>query len=177
MPFVRIPKRKRGTINTEGEKMAETSAFDTGELVYYRMLFSKKWVHTIGVAQFCEENKCFWILDNIASYIPALNSMSHGMTVDYLLIAEVVAKDGKAIMRVKQEKGRIGNGGTLVIHENGDEEHVDLVSDDTHDVLIQQNISFTDLKDGAYTIWAICENGTGDYSPEANTVVLMPDEY
>ncbi len=121
---------------------------------YYRFSpFAQKWVATSGVMNLCERNACYWVLDIIASYVPEL---AKGKGIDYFLIVTVeVNPDQSCRFTIKQE-GRDGDG-------------------DSYRILITQDIDYTDLKENL-KFWAINES-PGDYNPNAQTVVLLPDEY
>jgi len=123
--------------------------------MYYRFNpFAKNWIATSGVMNYCERNKCFWVLDTLASYVPTL---AKEKGVDYCLIVTVeVSPDQKAVFKITQEEH--------------DEE-----GNSADKTLIRQDIDYTDLKEGL-KFWAINET-SGSYDPTAQTVVLLPDEY
>ncbi len=122
--------------------------------VYYRFSpFAKNWIATGGIMAHCERNKCFWVLDTLASYVPMLVKQKG---VDYFLIVTIdVNPDQTAVFTIKQE-GHDGDG-------------------DIYRVLVRQELEYTDLKDNL-KFWAINES-PGDYDPSAQTVVLLPEEY
>ena len=119
---------------------------------YYRFSpFAKKWLATSGVMDHCEANRCYWVLDTLASYVPEL-AKKKGM--DYFLIMEVEVKPDKtAIFTISQESR----------------------TDDDYITLICQALDYTDLKE-SLKFWAINESA-GDYDPACQTVVLLPEEY
>lgn len=121
---------------------------------YYRFsLLAKNWIATSGVMNRCEQNRCFWVLDTLASYVPTL-AKTQG--VDYFLIVQVeVSADQTAVFTIKQED-----------HDKGG---------DRYRVLVRQEIEYTDLSKNL-TFWAINESA-GDYNPACQTVVLLPEEY
>ena len=56
------------------------------------------WAATSGIMNFVDENKCYWLLDIIASYTPELKD------ADYLKIITVDLKDGhRAFFKVTDE--------------------------------------------------------------------------
>ena len=114
--------------------------------------FAKRWIATYGVMAHCEEHRCYWVLDALASYVPDLNQRDG---VDYFLIVKVtVNPDQTAVFTIEQEDPEEG-------------ENV---------VLIRQELDYTDLKE-SLTFWAICESSGREYDPKAQTVVLLPEEY
>jgi hypothetical protein len=117
---------------------------------YYRFSpFAMGWVATSGIMNYCQAHQCFWVLDSLASYIPALAKLDN---VNYFLIVQVEVKpDQSTLFTIQQE------------------------AEDGYRVLVQQMIEFTDLKD-SWKFWAINEN-PGAYDPECRTVVLLPTEY
>ncbi len=123
--------------------------------VYYRFSpFTKHWIATGGVMAYCERNKCFWVLDTIASYVPTLAKRKG---VDYFLIVTVEVKpDKSAVFTIQQEE-------------------YDQEGNHHYKTLIQQDIEYTDLTEGL-KFWAINET-SGAYDPMAQTVVLLPEEY
>ena len=55
--------------------------------MYYRISpFAKNWIATSGVMNHCERNRCYWVLDTLASYAPEL---AKRQGVDYFLIVRV----------------------------------------------------------------------------------------
>lgn len=123
--------------------------------MYYRFSpFAKNWIATSGVMNFCEQNRCYWVLDTVASYVPTLAKRKN---VDYFLIVtvEVNSEDKTALFTIKQEiRDALTEG---------------------EEVLIRQAIEYTDLTE-SLKFWAINES-YGDYDPKNQTVVLLPDEY
>ena len=116
--------------------------------------FVKNWIATSGVMNFCERNQCFWVLDTLASYVPALAKHKN---VDYFLIVtvEVNQEEETAVFTIKQEiKDALTEG---------------------EEVLIRQAFDYTDLKTDL-KFWAINES-PGNYDPNNRTVILLPDEY
>jgi hypothetical protein len=120
---------------------------------YYRFSpFAKQWLATSGVMNHCEQHRCYWVLDTLASYVPEL-AKKKGM--DYFLIVQVEVKPDKtAVFTVCQESS------------NQDDEYI---------TLVQQNLEYTDLKE-SLKFWAINESA-GNYDPTCQTVVLLPEEY
>jgi hypothetical protein len=120
--------------------------------MYYRISpFAKNWIATSGVMNHCEQNRCYWVLDTLASYAPEL---AKRQGVDYFLIVRVeVHPDQTADFIIEQEDPELG----------------DPV------VLIRQELEYTDLKQ-SLKFWAINESA-GDYDSRCNTVVLLPEEY
>lgn len=123
--------------------------------MYYRFSpFAKNWIATSGVMNHCERNRCFWVLDAVASYVPTLAKRNG---VDYFLIVSVeVNPDKTALFTIKQEK-----------HDRQGNHH--------YKTLIRQELEYTDLKE-SLTFWAINESA-GAYDPACQTVVLLPEEY
>lgn len=121
---------------------------------YYRFSpFAQRWLATSGVMSFCERNKCYWVLDTLASYVPQL---ARTKGVDYFLIVTVeVNPDQTALFTIKQE--------------NQDEDG------DSYRTLITQAFDYTDLKENL-KFWAINESA-GNFNPNNQTVVLLPEEY
>lgn len=119
---------------------------------YYRFNpFAKNWVATSGVMNTCERERCFWVLDALASYVPQL---AKAQSVDYFLIVKVaVNTDQTGVFTIEQEEP-----GTAV-----------------HRVLIRQELDYTDLKE-SLKFWAINQS-PGAYDPACQTVVLLPEEY
>lgn len=98
---------------------------------YYRFSPFCSWIATSGIMNQCEECKCFWILDVVASYVPQLAK------ADYLKIIEVklnkASGDGE------------GQGALFTVH------------DEINGELVRQEIQFTDLeKDVKW--WAITDD-------------------
>ncbi|MDX2086046.1 MAG: hypothetical protein SFZ03_11745 [Candidatus Melainabacteria bacterium] len=121
---------------------------------YYRFSpFAKNWIATSGIMNHCEQNRCFWVLDALASYVPTLAKRKD---VDYFLIVTVeVNPDQTAVFTIKQEiRDALAEG---------------------EEVLIRQAIDYTDLKE-TWKFWAINET-SGAYDPACQTVVLLPEEY
>lgn len=119
---------------------------------YYRFSpFAKRWIATSGVMNHCEKNRCFWVLDTLASYV---STLARTQGVDYFLIIQVeVNPDQTGVFTIEQE-------------EPGTTEHR---------VLVRQELDYTDLKT-PLKFWAINES-SGAYDPACQTVVLLPEEY
>jgi hypothetical protein len=122
---------------------------------YYRFSpFAQKWVATSGIMNHCEENRCYWVLDTLASYVPELANKPN---VDYFLIVQVeVNPDKTGVFTIQQEM------------QNQDDET-------GYITLFRQELDYTDLKE-SWKFWAINESA-GDYDPACQTVVLLPEEY
>lgn len=122
---------------------------------YYRFSpFAKNWIATSGIMNHCETNRCFWVLDTLASYVPTL-AKTQG--VDYFLIVQVeVSPDKTAVFTIQQEE-----------HDQEGNTH--------YKTLIRQDLDYTDLKE-TWKFWAINET-SGAYDPACQTVVLLPEEY
>ena len=74
-----------------------TMIYET-EKLYQFSPFTKAWVATSGIMNFVDENKCYWLLDIIASYTTELKN------ADYLKIITVELKDGRrAVFKVTDE--------------------------------------------------------------------------
>ena len=119
---------------------------------YYRFSpFAKRWIATSGVMNHCQLHRCFWVLDNLASYVAELAKKKH---VDYFLIVHVEVNPDKTAVFTIQQEAR---------HDEG------------YITLVRQVLDYTDLKE-SWTFWAINES-SGNYDPACQTVVLLPDEY
>lgn len=126
---------------------------------YYRFSpFAQNWIATSGVMNHCERHKCFWVLDTLASYVSTLNQAQRNKhPIDYFLIVQVEVKpDQTAVFTLQQED-------------------VDQEGTSGYTTLIRQEIEYTDLKE-SLKFWAINES-SGNYDPDAQTVVLLPEEY
>lgn len=131
------------------------TGYDLSDLQYHRFsMFTKQWVATTGIMQYCENNKCNWVLDVIASYIPKINKKAHITGLDRMLLINV-------------EKNKSNDGAKFSI---------------SHEVrgtivqILQQRIPFTDLEENL-KFWAINESGKEYFNPPARTIVLLPEEY
>ena len=68
------------------------------EKLYQFSSFTKAWVATSGIMNFVDKNKCYWLLDIAASYVPQLKD------ADYLKIITVELTDGhRAVFKVTDE--------------------------------------------------------------------------
>jgi hypothetical protein len=119
---------------------------------YYRFSpFAKQWLATSGVMNHCEQHRCFWVLDTLASYT---STLAKRKGVDYFLIVQVEVKPDKtAVFTIQQEAQ----------------------ADDDYITLIRQELDYTDLKE-SLKFWAINESA-GNYDPTCQTVLLLPEEY
>lgn len=122
---------------------------------YYRFnAFAKNWLATSGVMNYCEENKCHWVLDTLASYAP---TMAKRQGLDYLLVVEVkLAGKHGGIFTITQE--------TWDGKSHGEE------------IVIRQDFDFTSLK-APVKFWAVNESEDGKHDPSAKTIVMLPEEY
>ncbi len=152
------PKLKWSPTQDEPPEEPEAPIYEAD--TYYRFSpFAKGWLATSGVMNFSERNRCYWVLDVLASYVPTLAKRKD---VDYFLIVtvQVNQEDKTALFTIKQEI----RDALLKTEENKGEE-----------VLIRQAIDYTDLKENL-KFWAINES-PGNYDPKNQTVVLLPEEY
>ena len=110
------------------------------------------WVATSGIMNFCHDNKCFWVLDVVTSYLPYLFGLAKSRDIDYMLIIEVkVGKKNKAVFTISQQP------------------------EEERQILFKQNIPYTTLNENLI-FWAI--NETADnYNFTSRTVLLLPEEY
>lgn len=115
--------------------------------------FTPNWLATSGVMNLCEEQKCYWFLDIIISYIPKILEKSP----DYLIIFKITLnkKDPTSARFTASWADSPGERAT---------------------VKIKQDIPFTDLAENL-TVWAINESGTDKHNPKCNTILLLPEEY
>ena len=121
---------------------------------YYKFnLLAPNWIATSGIMNFCRQNKSFWVLDVITSYLPSLHRLAKFGNLDYMLIIEVKVKNSKA---------------TFTIFQQPDEERK---------IVIKQNIPYTNLNENLI-FWAINETDKyPSYDPTGTTVLMLPSEY
>lgn len=138
----------------------ETELRYKSEIYYKFSHFAKNWVATSGVMNYCAENKCNWVLDLVASYVPTLNRASTAPEgIDYLLTINVELQDARgARFSITQETGGW-------VDENTNEIRI----------IVNQDIEYTDLK-GNLKFWAI-NSSSGNFDPNLQTVLLLPEEY
>lgn len=116
---------------------------------YQANVFARNVLATAGIMNFCEEHKCYWLLDVIVSHLPTAVKKQ----ADYMLVAELkLGKNDSCVFTLSDEF-------------NGEPR-----------IIAKQNIEFTDL-DQDTVFWVINDDPSVPFSLKNRSIILLPSEY
>jgi hypothetical protein len=134
------------------------------------MTFYKDYLGVIlteGFKSFCEENKCYWLVSDLASVLMIPEKPHKTKTEEGFIISDRIIKDFK-------QEGFI----VLNILVKNSKAYIKLYRDykkdditfNTENLLYSQNYNYTDLKEGVYSFY-ICLNELNSFT------FMLKEEY